>query len=77
MKLEDLIGKWVIFKGERGQVVGGRGGSQASVTVKVLARPGAPQHSFVVPSERWHELEIASGRPLRHGDCDDARRASA
>lgn len=64
MKLEDLIGRWVIFKGERGQVVGARGGDRPSVTVSVPAQPGVPRHSFVVPSQRWNELEIAEGRSL-------------
>ena len=63
MKLEDLLGRHVRFRGEEGHVVEGhagegRAGDQASVVVSIRGMSERPRRTVTVPESEWHELEI-------------------
>ena len=58
MRLEDLLGRRVVCRGESGRVVEGHGGEQASVVVSIPARSGSPRHAVIVPESEWQELEV-------------------
>ena len=59
MKLEDLLGRRVRYKGEEGRVVEGHADdTQASVVVNLRATSGAPRRVATVPESEWQELEL-------------------
>lgn len=58
MKLEDLLGRHVRYKGDEGRVVEGHAGEQASVVVSIRAMNGAPSRTVTVPESEWDELEL-------------------
>jgi hypothetical protein len=58
MRLEDLLGRRVMYKDECGRVVEGHGGEQASVVVSIPPKSGSPRHDIVVPESEWQELKL-------------------
>jgi len=58
VRLEDLLGKHVRYKGEEGSVVEGHSGEQASVVVSVRGMSDAPSRNVTVPESKWGELEL-------------------
>jgi hypothetical protein len=58
VKLEDLLGKHVRYKGEEGRVVEGRAGAQASVVVSIRMMSDVPRRDVTVPESEWEELEL-------------------
>ena len=59
LKLEDLLGRRVRYKGDEGRVVEGHADEvQASVTVNLRAMSGAPRRVVTVPESEWDELEL-------------------
>ena len=58
MRLEDLIGRHVRYKGEEGYVVEGHAGEQSSVVVSVRGVSDAPSRNVTVPESEWGELEL-------------------
>jgi hypothetical protein len=58
VRLEDLIGKHVRYKGEEGRVVEGHSGEQASVVVSLRGGGGVARRNVTVPESEWDELEI-------------------
>lgn len=58
MRLEDLLGKHVRYKGEEGRVVEGHSGEQASVVVSLRGGNGIARRNVTVPESEWDELEI-------------------
>lgn len=58
MKLEDLLGKRVRYKGEEGYVVEGHFGERLSAVINVSALGGGSRHQLIVPESEWQELEI-------------------
>jgi hypothetical protein len=58
VKLEDLIGRHVRYKGDEGRVVEGHADEQASVVVSLRATSGAPRRVVTVPESEWGELEL-------------------
>ena len=58
MRLEDLLGKRVRYKGEEGYVVEGRAGDGASVVVSFRALSGTPSRNVIVPESEWDEIEV-------------------
>ncbi len=54
MKLEDLLGRRVRYKGAEGRVVEGHADEgQASVTVQLRAMGGLPRRVETVPESEW------------------------
>jgi hypothetical protein len=58
VRLEDLLGKHVRYRGEEGRVVEGHSGEQASVVVSVRAGDDAARRNVIVPEREWEELEL-------------------
>ena len=58
MRLEDLLGKHVRYKGEEGRVVEGHADEQASVVISIPAKSGAPSRVVTVPESEWEQLEL-------------------
>jgi hypothetical protein len=58
LRLEDLLGRRVRYKGEEGRVVEGHFGEQPSVVVSIPAVVGSPRHHVDVPESAWRELEL-------------------
>ena len=58
MRLEDLLGKHVRYKGEEGRVVEGHSGEQAAVVVSVKAAEDVARRNVTVPEPEWQELEL-------------------
>jgi hypothetical protein len=58
VKLEDLIGRHVRYKGEEGRVVEGHADEQASVVISIPAKSGAPSRVVTVPESEWEQLEL-------------------
>ena len=59
MKLEDLLGRRVRYKGGEGRVVEGHADdTQASVVVNLRATSVAPRRVVTVPESAWDELEL-------------------
>ena len=58
MRLEDLLGKHVRYKGEEGHVVEGHSGDQASVVVSIRGMSNAPRRNVTVPESEWEEFEL-------------------
>jgi hypothetical protein len=58
MKLEDLLGRHVRYRGEEGRGGEGHAEEQASVVVSIPARSGSPSHIVTVPESEWEQLEL-------------------
>jgi hypothetical protein len=58
VKLEDLLGKHVRYKGEEGHIVEGHSGVQASVVVSIRGMTDAPRRDVTVPESDWEEFEL-------------------
>lgn len=58
MRLEDLLGRHVRYKGEEGRVVEGHADEQASVVISIPAKSGAPSRIVTVPESEWELLEL-------------------
>ena len=58
MRLEDLLGKHVRYKGEEGHVVEGHSGEQASVVVSVQRANDAARRNVIVPEREWEQFEL-------------------
>ena len=58
MRLEDLLGRHVRYKGEEGHVVEGHSGEDASVVVSVRGADNLARRNVVVPEAEWEELEL-------------------
>jgi hypothetical protein len=63
VRLEDLLGRHVRYKGEEGHVVEGhssegRSGEQASVVVSIRGMHTVPRRNVTVPEPEWGELEL-------------------
>ncbi len=58
MRLEDLLGKHVRYKGEEGHVVEGHSGDQASVVVSIRGMSNVPRRNVTVPESEWEEFEL-------------------
>ena len=58
MRLEDLLGRRVRYKGEEGRVVEGHSGEDASVVLSVRAATNQARRNVEVPESEWDELEL-------------------
>jgi hypothetical protein len=58
VRLEDLLGKHVRYRGEEGYVVEGHSGEQTSVVVSIRGMSDAPSRNVIVPESEWGELEL-------------------
>lgn len=58
MRLEDLLGKHVRYKGEEGYVVEGHSNEHASVVVSLRGANNLARRNMTVPESEWEELEI-------------------
>jgi len=58
VKLEDLLGKHVRYKGEEGRVVEGHSDARSSVVVSIRGTNDAPGRNVTVPESEWDEFEI-------------------
>ncbi len=58
MRLEDLLGRRVRYKGEEGRVVQGHVDVQASILISIPAKVGSPSRVVTVPESEWDELEL-------------------
>jgi hypothetical protein len=58
LKLEELLGKHVRYKGEEGYVVEGHSGVPASVVVSIHGITDAPRRNVTVPESEWEDLEL-------------------
>ena len=58
VKIEDLLGRHVKYKGEEGRVVEGHAGEQASVVVSIRRASRSSRRDVTVPESEWEELEI-------------------
>jgi len=58
VKLEDLLGKHVRYKGEEGHVVEGHSGEEASVVVSIRGTRDVARRNVTVPESEWEELEL-------------------
>ncbi len=60
VRLEDLLGRHVRYKGAEGRVVEGHADDEPSVVISIPAKVGAPSRVVTVPESEWDQLE-----PLR------------
>jgi hypothetical protein len=58
VRLEDLLGRRVRYKGEEGRVVEGHSGEDASVVLSVRAATNQARRNVEVPESEWDELEL-------------------
>jgi hypothetical protein len=58
VRLEDLLGRHVRYKGEEGRVVEGHTGEDASVVLSVRAADNVARRNVVVPESEWDQLEL-------------------
>ena len=58
MKLEDLHGRHVRYRGEAGRVIEGHADSHASIVISIPARLGSPSRVLTVPESEWGRLEL-------------------
>ena len=58
MKLQDLLGAHVRYRGEEGRVIGGHCGAQAAVVVSIRGIADAPCRDVTVPEAEWGEFEL-------------------
>ncbi len=60
VKIEDLLGKHVRYKGEEAHVVEGHFDDQPSVVLSIRGTSGVPRRNVVVPESEWDQIEILS-----------------
>ena len=58
MKLEDLLGRHVRYRGEEGRVIEGHADVQASVVISIPPKAGSPSRVVTVPESEWDQLEL-------------------
>ena len=58
MRLEDLLGRHVRYKGEEGRIIEGHADVQASVVMSLRAVAGAPSRSVTIPESEWDQIEL-------------------
>ena len=58
MRLEDLLGKHVRYKGEEGHVVEGHSDEQASVVVSIRGTSNVARRNVTIPESEWEQLEL-------------------
>jgi len=60
VKLEELLGRRVRYKGEEGRIVGGHAVAQAEAMaiVSICRKRRAPRRELTVPEAEWGELEF-------------------
>jgi hypothetical protein len=58
VRLEDLLGRHVRYKGEDGRVIEGHADEQASVVISIPARAGSPSRVVTVPEAEWEQIEL-------------------
>jgi hypothetical protein len=58
LRLEDLLGRHVRYKGAEGRVVEGHADVQASVVISIRAGNGAPSRTVTVPESEWDQIEL-------------------
>lgn len=58
MRLEDLLGKHIRYRGEEGYVVEGHSGEQTSVVVSIRGTNDVPSRNVTVPESKWGEIEL-------------------
>jgi hypothetical protein len=58
VRLEDLLGRHVRYKGEAGRVIEGHADVQASVVISIPARVGSPSRVVTVPESEWDQIEL-------------------
>ena len=58
MRLEDLLGKHVRYKGDEGYIVEGHADVEASVVMSIRAMVGAPSRSVTIPESEWDQIEL-------------------
>jgi hypothetical protein len=58
MRLEDLLGRHVRYRGEEGRVIEGHADVQASIVIRVPASVGSPTHLVTVLESEWDQLEL-------------------
>jgi hypothetical protein len=58
MRLEDLLGRHVRYKGDEGYVIEGHADDEASVVVSIRAASGAPSRSITIPESEWEQIEL-------------------
>jgi hypothetical protein len=58
VRLEDLLGRHVRYKGDEGHVVEGHADVQPSVVIGIRAAVGAPSRSVTVPETEWDQIEL-------------------
>ena len=63
MRLEDLLGKHVRFRGEEGHIVEGhfeegQSGDEATVVMSVRGANRVPRRNVTVPESEWEEFEF-------------------
>jgi hypothetical protein len=63
LRLEDLLGRHVRYKGEEGHVVEGHSGEgrsaeETSVVVSIRGTSNVPRRNVTVPESEWDELEL-------------------
>ena len=58
VKIEDLLGRHVRYKGEEAHVVEGHFDEQPSVVLSIRGMPGVPRRNVVVPESEWEQIEI-------------------
>jgi hypothetical protein len=58
VRLEDLLGRRVRYRGEVGRIIEGHADAEPSVVVSFAAKPGSPAHVVTVPEPDWEALEL-------------------
>ena len=58
MRLEDLLGRHVRYRGEEGRIVEGHADEEASVVISIPARSGSPSRVVTVPESDWEQIEL-------------------
>jgi hypothetical protein len=58
MRLEDLLGRHIRYKGEEGRIIEGHADAEASVVMSIRAVAGAPSRSVTIPESEWDQIEL-------------------
>ncbi len=58
MKLEDLLGKHVRYRGEEGHIVEGHFDEEASVVVSIRGTSNVARRNVTVPESEWEHMII-------------------
>jgi hypothetical protein len=58
VRLEDLLGKHVRYRGEEGFVVEGHFDEEGSVVVSIHGMTDVPRRNVTVPEYEWGEFEL-------------------